>query len=333
MAPTLTEVWRPKRTATREQAIRANELLRSGEWKLGKTWADPNDPNVQYRAAMHPNIGKAGEHPGVEVWERVPGTPQLPPETPPSTTTAKQSGRLMVLAEFQKRGWPVDEADAMIAIESGWDPSAHNEQRFGGLIGFNPSFAKKHAGSPEALWRMSIAEQAPLVGKYLDEAVPRGKKWKYPGDTYMTGAAPAYIGAPDYQVVYKRGSKAWKQNPGWRGADGEITAGSIRAVVLRKMRRMKGTPGEPDATPKDGTVLPPPVPPSSGPGSEPSPGSESLVPPSGSSRAKVGGALAAAAAAIGAALQAVAGDPWLVLALVSALLCATLFLIWLWRKP
>lgn len=324
MAPTLTEVWRPKRTATREQTIRANELLRSGQWALGKTWADPNDPNIQYRAAMHPNIGKTGEHPGVEVWERVPGVPQLPPETPPSTTT-RQSGKLLVLAEFQKRGWPVDEADAMIAIESGWDPSAHNKQRFGGLIGFNPQFAKKHVGSPEALWRLSIAEQAPLVGKYLDEAVT--KKWKFPGDTYLTGAAPAYIGAPDWQVVYKRGSKAWEQNPGWRGADGEITAGSIRAVVLRKMRKMKGA-GEPTSADPKGEERQDPEQPSSGPGSEPSRGSESSVPPSTSSRGKVAGALGAAIAAVGACLQAAAANPWVVLSLVVAMVAAaTLFLL------
>src|SRR5574342_510936 len=193
---TITEVWRPKRTATREQAERAMALLRSGDWSLGKVWSDPNDGNVQYRAAMHPNVGKPGEHPGVEVWERVPGTPQLPPATPPQ---AGDSAKDVVLREFEKRGWPRDEADAMIAIESGWDPGAHNKQRFGGLIGFNPAFATKYAGSPEALWRLSIREQAPLVGKYLDTAVT--KKWRYPGDTYMTGAAPAYIGAPDAQVV------------------------------------------------------------------------------------------------------------------------------------
>lgn len=323
MAPTLTEVWRPKRTATREQAARANALLRGGEWSNGKIWSDPNDPNVQYRGAMHPNVGKPGEHPGVEVWERVPGTLQLPPETPPGAT-AKQSGRLLVLAEFEKRGWPREEADAMVAIESGWDPSAHNKQRFGGLIGFNPQFAKKHAGSPEALWAMSVAEQAPLVGKYLDEAVPKGKRWKVPGDTYLTGAAPAYIGASDSTIVYKRGSKAWEQNPGWRGPDGEITAGSIRAVVLRKMRTMKG--GEPDAAPpKETEPLPASDPAPSSGSSSPAPSS-----PSGMSPGKVGGAVGGAIAALGTALQVATDNPWLVAALVVLLL--GLLVVWLnWK--
>jgi hypothetical protein len=307
---TLVEVWRPKRTATREQAERAMALLRSGDWELGKSWGDPNDPNVQYRAAMHPNVGKPGEHPGVEVWERVPGTPQLSPASPPSSSPSAKDA---VLAEFEKRGWPRDEADAMIQIESGWDPSAHNKQRFGGLIGFNPGFATRYAGSPEQLWRMSIREQAPLVGIYLDTAVT--KKWKYPGDTYMTGAAPAYIGAPDYQVVYRRGTKAWEQNPGWRGADGEITSGSIRALLLRKMARMKG--GKPDAaTPKVETEAP------TQSASVPPSGSGSSLLPPGSSRAKVGSAAAGAIAAIGAALQAATGNPWIVIALVLLLLVA-----------
>lgn len=317
----VTEVWRPKRTATPEQAKRAVALLRSGDWQLGKVWSDPNDPNVQYRAAMHPNVGKPGEHPGVEVWERVQGPAALPASSPPGA-----SPKELVLREFSARGWPADEADAMIAIESGWDPSAHNKQRFGGLIGFNPAFATRHVGSPEALWALSIREQAPLVGKYLDEAVPAGKRWKYPGDTYLTGAAPAFIGASDWTVVYKRGSKAWEQNPGWRGADGEITAGSIRGVLLRKLARMKGA-GEPEPSPKE-----PPAPDEPPPEPVPSYGSAPSGSPPGISRARIGGAIGAALAAIGSALNWAADNSRVTIALAVVFVALVVLALWLRRK-
>jgi hypothetical protein len=199
---------------------------------------------VQYRAAWHPNKSGGGQHQGVEVW--------LPEAAPLATTKAPMptdNERDLVLNEGEKRGWPRDELNAAIATESGWDPAAHNVQGFGGLIGFSPGFARTHVGSPQALWALSIAQQAPLVGKYFDGVT---KKWRVPGDTYLALAAPAFVGAPDSQVVYKRGTKAWEQNPGWRGADGEITAASIRAVNLRKMAKLKGGAG-PSPAPKGPT--------------------------------------------------------------------------------
>ena len=311
--------WRPAKTATPAQTKRAVELLRSGEWAEGKVWPDPSDPNVQYRAARHPNYdGKPGTHPGVEVWT-------LAPETSLVVTTSA-SDRARVLDEFEKRGWPRAEADAMVAIESGWDPTAKNKQGFGGLIGFAPWLQKKWGVWPIWEKRPSIAGQVEFVARYLDEAV--SKKWRVPGDTYLTGAAPSYIGAPDYQVVYKRGSKAWEQNPGWRGPDGEITAGSIRAVVLRKMKRMASAPsapgGEPTASPKEPAAVP---------SCPPSHGSDSLAPGSGtSSHARAGAAIASAIAAVGSALAAALDNPRVVFALVLTLVVLAAFALYLARR-
>lgn len=244
--------WKPARRVTKAQRVRAETLLRvwlkSGEWSPGLT---QEEGDVQYRAAYHPNVGKPGRHPGVEVWYRV--TPAPAPAVASAQTTAApappnalapvSSERELVLREGERRGWPRAELDASVAIESGWNPASHNKQRFGGLIGFSPSFAKRHAGSPEKLWAMSIAQQAPLVGRYFDEVMSLGKKWSVPGDTYLALAAPAYVGASDDTVVYRFGTKAWDQNPGWRPkGGGHITAGSIRAVVLRKMARLGGKP-------------------------------------------------------------------------------------------
>lgn len=149
-----------------------------------------------------------------------------------------EAERAIVLAEGERRGWPAAELDAAIAIESGWNPSAHHPvTRAGGLIGFMPFIMAKlgWTAGPEAFWRLSAAEQAPFVGRYFDLVNVR---WSQPGDTYVALAAPKYVGSTDSTVVYPRGSKAWQLNPGWRDPlTGEITTGSIRRVLLRKMRR------------------------------------------------------------------------------------------------
>lgn len=317
--------WRPAKTATSDQTERAVLLLRSGEWADGKVWSDPNDPKVQYRAARHPNYGKPGTHPGVEVWLDV----DIPEGETTIVRVTPHDARARVLDEFARRGWPRDEADAMVAIESGWDAKARNKQGFGGLIGFSPALQRRWGVYP--IWEKcpTVESQVEYVGRYLDEEVR--KPWRVPGDTYLTGAAPSYIGAPDWQIIYKRGGKAWEQNPGWRGSDGEITAGSIRGVLLRKMARMKASGGkspppaggEPSASPKGEEPVPPLA---------PSCSSSDSVPPT-SSRARAGAAVASAVGAISGALGAATNNPWLLGGLVLAVLvlCALLAL-WLYRR-
>lgn len=240
--------WVPAKTATPAQQKRAVELLRSPEWKLGLI---SEESGVQFHGAYHPNYpnqqpdpaAPPGMHRGVEVWvekDVIPTTgvttAMTAPWKPDPSRTASAEERELVLAEFEKRGWPRDEASAMVSIESGWDATARNVQRFGGLIGFSPTLQKKWGVFPVWETHPTAAQQAPLVGRYLDEVV--SKKWRYPGDTYMTGAAPSYVGAPDGTVVYPKGGKAWEQNPGWRPPDGgDITAGSIRATLLRKLKK------------------------------------------------------------------------------------------------
>lgn len=239
--------WHPARTATQSQADRAMQLLKSsladGSWAPGAVLAE--ESGVQYRANWHPNKTGSGQHQGVEVWlPEAQATAMTAPWKPLPENRATPEQRELVLAEFEKRGWPRHEADAMVAIESAWDPTARNKQGFGGLIGFSPKLQKDWGVHP--VWNLNAAQQAPLVGKYLDMV---GKKWRVPGDTYLTGAAPAFVGAADGHVIYPQGSKAWEQNPGWRPPDGgDITAGSIRATLLRKLA--KGGGYSPTASPK-----------------------------------------------------------------------------------
>lgn len=240
--------WHPARSATQEQSERAMQLLKSsvadGSWAPGAVLAEEN--GVQYRANWHPNHNGPGQHQGVEVWlPQASETTMTAPWKPNPANRASAEERELVLAEFEKRGWPRDEANAMVSIESGWDPTARNSMNFGGLIGFAPWLQKKWGVYP--VWNLSAAQQAPLVGRYLDENV--SKKWRVPGDTYMTGAAPSFVGAPDDTVVYPKGSKAWAANKGWWPPDGgDITAGSIRATLLRRLAQ--GGAG-PTPTPKE----------------------------------------------------------------------------------
>lgn len=162
---------------------------------------------------------------------------------------APEPERQVVLHEFVSRGFPEAEARASVQIESGWDPSAHNAIRAGGLIGFLPSVLRLLGWTqgPERFWQLSASEQAPWIGKYLDMV---GRKWSHPGDTYLALAASGHVGDSDERIIYPRGSKAWQQNPGWRPRNGgDITAGSIRATLFRAMERGQ-RPGPARATPR-----------------------------------------------------------------------------------
>jgi hypothetical protein len=229
-------VWKAKRAPTVAEVKHAVELLKV--WKLGII---EEDGHIQYRGDWHPNYNGPGTHHGVEVWTDIPedqyGYKGEPLATKKTTTDAE---RELVLAEGEERGYPADELNAVIQVESGWNPAARNPvSNASGLIQFMPFTLKNlgWTGTPEEFRELSSGEQAPWVGSYFD--MVGANRWRFPGDTYLAVAAPGYIGASDSTVVYAQGTKAWEQNPGWRPADGgDITAGSIRAVMLRKMGSM-----------------------------------------------------------------------------------------------
>ena len=156
---------------------------------------------------------------------------------------ATEAERAAVIAAAVQHGFPAEEVNAAVSIESGWRAgSYHPVSKAVGLIGFMPFILRKlgYSGSPESFGNLSAGEQAPWVGKYFAHHAGR---WRVPGDTYLALAAPAFLGSPDSRIAYPKGGKAWEINPGWRGPDGEITVGSIRAVLLRKMRRLAAKGG------------------------------------------------------------------------------------------
>lgn len=140
-------------------------------------------------------------------------------------------------------GYPPAELDAMVSLESSWDTSARNPSTSAaGLIQIMPNHLKRWGLTVEQLTSMSAREQLPWIHQYFRDANAYGR-WRVPGDTYLAVAAPSALGKPDSTVVYGQGTKAWRANPGWRPADGgSITAGSIRAVLLRRMGGMAPAP-------------------------------------------------------------------------------------------
>jgi hypothetical protein len=68
----------------------------------------------------------------------------------------------------------------------------------------------------------NMTDHLKALEKYLD-------RWDYDGSAPLglLVAAPGYRDAAPETVVYKKGSKKLKKNPGWAGADGNATVASI----------------------------------------------------------------------------------------------------------
>jgi hypothetical protein len=120
----------------------------------------------------------------------------------------------------------------MIDGESGMNPSAQNkDSKAAGLFQFKPVVAAELGFTTEEIKNMPASEQLLVYERYLD-------KYKYDG-SYSLGilqAAPAKRNASPDTIIYRKGSKAWKQNPGWRDSkSGHITKASIDAYYRRTM--------------------------------------------------------------------------------------------------
>jgi hypothetical protein len=158
-------------------------------------------------------------------------TPPLA-DTPPGQ---RQAWRPAIRAHAEEAGYNPDALERIIAFESGGRPAIRNPSGATGLIQFMPEVFKSMKKPPgyenvthDDLKDLTVEEQMPLVISYFQE---RGLKPNADvGEYYLAVAAPGLLNKPDETVAYKKGSKAWEQNPSWRPADGgDITAGSIRA--------------------------------------------------------------------------------------------------------
>ena len=147
----------------------------------------------------------------------------------------------VIEAIHKATGFPRHEIDTLIHIESaGWKWDAVNPVSGAeGLIQIMPFIRRKWGVAAGEIAGSPPREQLKYILRFFREGKLKGR-WRFPGDAYLAVAAPAFIGKPDETVAYKKGSLAWKQNPGWRPpGGGDITAGSIRALLKRKMRRRR----------------------------------------------------------------------------------------------
>jgi len=127
------------------------------------------------------------------------------------------------------------ELQGIIAGESSGNPQAQNKRtKASGLFQFTPTAAKELGTSVDDILQMPPEDQGELYLKYL-------KRWGWkPGVPLgLMQAAPSLVRTWDSRskedVVYKKGSRAWKANPGWRPTGGgDITVSSIENYYASK---------------------------------------------------------------------------------------------------
>lgn len=118
----------------------------------------------------------------------------------------------------------------VIKGESAFNLTAKNPSGATGLFQFIPAAAKDLGVTVDQIEKMSAGEQLALYDKYLE-------RWGYDGSISLGAmqAAPAFANKDPDTIIYKKGSAAWKQNPGWRDPEsGHITLASIDNYYRRQ---------------------------------------------------------------------------------------------------
>jgi len=129
------------------------------------------------------------------------------------------------LASMQEKYPGLTEAEVFKVIEgeSTYRPRAKSKAGAVGLFQMMPEPLGELGFTPDEVLNMAPAEQLSVYEQYLD-------RWGYDGSTGLgiLQAAPAYRDASPDTVIYKKGSKEWEMNRGWRErGDGDITKRSI----------------------------------------------------------------------------------------------------------
>jgi hypothetical protein len=164
------------------------------------------------------------------------GDGDVTPVTPSTYTGAGRSGleadpEWVARLEQLKRDHPnlnEDELYQIIDGESGFDPRIRNSAGATGLFQFMPDTARGLGYTTDQIRAMSPAQQLDVYDAYLRSVNYRG------GNLGIIQAAPSYYGSSPSTEVYRVGTRAWEQNPGWRGPDGRITVQSINNYYLSR---------------------------------------------------------------------------------------------------
>jgi len=145
------------------------------------------------------------------------------------------------LAEMEKKypgqGFSKQKIYNTIKGESAFDTGARNKNtNASGLFQFtqpalddiNKKFGTNH--TLQGVRGMSATDQLGVYDQYLD-------RWNYNGSNELgiMQGAPAYANRSLSSVVYKSGSPAWKQNPGWRPTSGgDITVADMNNYYAKQ---------------------------------------------------------------------------------------------------
>lgn len=136
--------------------------------------------------------------------------------------------RLSIMME-KYPGLTENEIFKVIEGESSYNPKAVSGAGAVGLFQIMPEVAGELGFTTDEIKSMQPAEQLAVYDAYLS-------RWDYDGSFGLgiMQAAPAYRKASPDTVIYKKGSKEWKQNKVWRSFDnGDITKESIEAYYGR----------------------------------------------------------------------------------------------------
>ncbi len=145
------------------------------------------------------------------------------------------------LAEMEKKypgqGFSKQKIYNTIKGESAFDTGARNKNtNASGLFQFtqpalddiNKKFGTNH--TLQSVRSSSATEQLGIYDQYLD-------RWNYNGSNELgiMQGAPAFANRSLSEVVYRKGSAAWKQNPGWRPTSGgDITVADMNNYYAKQ---------------------------------------------------------------------------------------------------
>ncbi len=168
--------------------------------------------------------------------------PGAPSNIVPPAALANDPEWQAQLAQLKQEFPQLDEQELYRTIqgESRFNTTVVNDRSGAtGLFQFIPGTAAGLGTSTGEIQNMTPAQQLEVYGRYLRQSDYRG------GPLGMIQAAPStyrnlirrygtWESVPRNIEVYTPDTKAWAQNPGWRGPDQRITIGSIESYYARQ---------------------------------------------------------------------------------------------------
>lgn len=146
-----------------------------------------------------------------------------------ATLGTRERERLVQIAS--RNGWDPNWLAAAISHESGWQPKAKNStSSASGIMQWTAATAKGLGTTTEAIRRMSVYEQLPLVETFFRSA-SGGRPIRKTDFLALAMGAAACPELEDACELYRAGSAGAKANPNYQNAEGAITVGRVRSEL------------------------------------------------------------------------------------------------------